>query len=154
MKVYRIAKKAFIEDLTGEGARRYGGRWNSKGVGLLYTSENRSLATVEYLVHLPFTLFPKDLCIAEIEVPDSLDSETVRISELPDNWKDYPAPFDLAKIGDRWKRKNETIALRVPSVVVKDEWNVLLNPDHRHFPQLTFSRIEDYFYDSRLLRAY
>ncbi len=70
MKVFRIAKKEFIADLSGEGARLYGGRWNKKGSSVLYTSESRSLATVEYLVHLPMSIMASDVCIAEIDIPN------------------------------------------------------------------------------------
>lgn len=72
MRVYRIAKTKYIHDLSGAGARIYGGRWNNKGVGLLYTSENRALATVEHLGHVPLSIVPNELSIATIQIPDDL----------------------------------------------------------------------------------
>jgi RES domain-containing protein len=72
MHVYRIAKTAFINDLSGMGAKIYGGRWNKKGTALIYASENRSLAFLELLVHLPLSLMPKELSIATIHIPDKI----------------------------------------------------------------------------------
>ena len=92
MRVYRIAKTKYIRDLSGTGARMYGGRWNKKGVGILYTSENRALATVEYLVHVSSSIVPAELSIAMIQIPDDISPKEISISDLPANWRDYPAP--------------------------------------------------------------
>ena len=152
MRVFRIAKRKFIEDLSGEGARLFGGRWNKKGTSLLYTSECRSLATVEYLVHLPMSIMANDVCIAEIEIPDTSSISTVDISMLPDLWMSYPSPKEIAEIGDKWKWENSTLLLKVPSAVVKNEWNYLVNTGHHDFPKVRIVTVEEYVFDTRLLR--
>jgi RES domain-containing protein len=80
----------------------HGGRWNKKGVGILYTSENRALSTVEYLVHVPSSIVPTELSIATIQIPDDIRKKEISISDLPANWRDYPEPEELAFLGTRW----------------------------------------------------
>ena len=152
MSVYRIAKTKYIRDLSGTGARLYGGRWNKKGVGILYTSENRALATVEYLVHVPLSIVPGELSIATIQIPADVRPKEVPISDLLANWRNYPAPSELAELGTHWVLTNETLLLRVPSAVVLGEFNILINPSHPDMKGVTISRVEDYRFDERLLR--
>ena len=148
MIVYRIAKSKYIYDLTGTGARLYGGRWNQKGTGIIYTSETRALATVEFLVHVPLSMVPDDLQIASIQIPDGIVYDTP-LSDLPGNWKNFPAPVDLAEIGTRWTLTNDTLLLRVPSAVVDHEFNILINPSHPDIRHVTISTVENYKLDQR-----
>jgi len=150
MRVYRIAKEQYIKDLSGEGSRLYGGRWNNKGTRIIYTAESRSLATVEYLVHVPLQIIPRDLYIAEIDVPD-VEIEIVEPASLETNWQDYPSPKLIRDIGDTWQRDNKTLLLRVPSAVIKNEWNILVNPEHKQFHKVKIVSIESYSFDARLL---
>jgi RES domain-containing protein len=152
MRVYRIAKNKYIHDLSGTGARMYGGRWNDKGIAVVYTSESRALATVEYLVHLPLSIIPTELSIASIEIPDDASREEISTSELPANWRDYPAPLELAELGTHWALTNDTLLLRVPSAVVNHEFNILINPSHSEMKQVTIAHIEEYRFDQRLLQ--
>lgn len=152
MHVYRIAKRAFIDDFSGEGARLYGGRWNKRGSNMLYTASSRALATVEYLVHLPMNIIPKDLSILELHIPDQIRGNQIQISDLPKNWMNYPAPLALMEIGEMWLKSSETLYLKVPSVVVKNEWNILINPKHIQFNEIQFGEVEDYQFDQRLLK--
>ena len=152
MIVYRIAKTRHIYDLTGTGARLFGGRWNHKGIGMIYTSETRSLASLEFLVHVTHAIFPTDLSIASIKIPDSVSSKEILIADLPDNWNKYPAPLKLADIGTRWALSNETLLLRVPSVVVPHEFNILINPSHPDITKISILKVEQYKFDDRLLR--
>jgi len=152
MIVYRIAKTKYISDLSGMGARLYGGRWNHKGVGLIYTSETRALATVEYLVHVPLSMVPNDLSIASIEIPDDIVTKEIPISDLPGNWRNYPSPLELAELGTRWALSNDTLLLCVPSAVVEHEFNILINPLHPDMIHVTISHIENYRFDNRLLQ--
>jgi len=149
---YRIAKTQYIDDLTGIGARLYGGRWNPKGIGIVYTAESRALATVEYLVHVPLSLVPHDLCMATLYIPDWIPFKTVGIGDLPANWRDYPAPPALADLGMQWALSRETLLLRVPSVVVAHESNILINPLQSDMPHVTIAQVEPYQFDARLLR--
>jgi RES domain-containing protein len=152
MLVYRIAKTEYIHDLSGTGAKVYGGRWSKKGIGIIYTSENRALATVEYLVHVPLSLFPGNISIATLKIPDGIAPKEISISGLPANWRNYPAPLELAEIGTRWALANDTLLLRVPSAVVEHEWNILVNPSHPDMKQVSISQTERFSLDARLLR--
>lgn len=92
MNVYRIAKTPYINDLSENGAKIYGGRWNEKGTSLIYTFESRAPATLEYLVHLPPSIMPIDVCLMTLQISDEIAPREILISNLPDNWRDYPAP--------------------------------------------------------------
>lgn len=152
MRLFRIARGRHIHDLSGEGARLYGGRWNRKGTPLLYTSESRSLATVEFLVHLPLNLLPSDLFIAELELFDDPTPGQLFANELPVGWDSFPAMPRLAEIAVERMTREQLVALRVPSIVVAKEWNIILNPLHRHYQRLTIVAVEPYHIDRRLLR--
>ncbi len=128
MLCYRIVKsKARANDLSGAGAFRTGGRWNSKGTYMLYTSENRSLAYLENLVHLNVAVYPPDLYIIELEVDDS---EPLFI--LPE--KDYPCDWmklellENKALGDRWITERKFLGIKVRSAINGFEYNYLLNP--------------------------
>jgi RES domain-containing protein len=151
MQFFRIARTEFICDLSGAGSRLYGGRWNRKGTALVYTSESRALAALEYLVHVPMALAPTGLSILRIDVPDDIKARTIDATTLPRNWRAYPPPQDLAAIGTKWALSNETLLLRVPSVVVEDEFNVLINPSHHEFKRIRSRRPEPFVLDQRLL---
>ncbi len=151
MIVYRIAKTKHIHDLSGSGARVYGGRWNDKGIPVIYTSENRALATLEYLVHVPLSIVPSHIGIASIKIPDRIRPKQISVSKLPADWRDYPPPSELATLGTRWALANETLLLRVPSAIVEQEFNILINPSHGDMKNVVISQIEEYKFDVRLL---
>lgn len=153
MRLYRIAKTEQITDLSGIGARLYGGRWNHRGVAVVYASESRSLATVEYLVHLPQPFAPVNLSLAVIEIPDDVVPEEISTSALPKNWRNFPAPSKLADLGTSWARKKSSLLLRVPSAVVPNECNVLINPAHPDMSRVILAEMERFSFDSRLLRG-
>jgi RES domain-containing protein len=153
MTLFRIAKRAYIDDLSGEGARLYGGRWNPKGLGVVYSAENRALATVEFLVHVPVFLVPNDIRMAEIVVPDDSLIETVDPKGLPENWRESPPPLDLADVGRAWVNRGTSLLLRVPSAVVAGEWNVLINPQHERARAVVVRSVQPVSFDERLLRV-
>jgi RES domain-containing protein len=152
MEVYRIAKSSYSKDLAGLGARLYGARWNRKGSGLVYTSESRALASLEFLVHVPLSLVPPDLKIISINIPRGSSIEHVSLTDLPADWRSSPAPAALAEFGSTWAKFNKSLLLRVPSAIIDKEFNILINPNHPDMGQITINRIEDYGIDSRLLR--
>jgi RES domain-containing protein len=152
MRVYRIASTRHIRDLSGTGARLYGGRWNRRGTALLYTSESRSLATVEILVHLSMPEVPAGLSIATLEIPDDIRADEIRPSSLPRDWREHPAPAALVDLGTKWARASRHLLLRVPSAVVEGEFNVLINPAHPDMPRVKVVRVERYRMNSRLAR--
>src|SRR5262245_31110056 len=112
---------------TGEGARLFGGRWNSKGVVVVYTSQSLALAALEILVHLH-----SDLVLARYQVASvTFDAEIVEsldVRQLPRNWRADPPPARFRRIGDRWVAEGTSAVLRVPSAVIDTEFNFLLNP--------------------------
>ena len=152
MLVYRIAKKDVVKDLTGTGAKLYGGRWNHKGTAVIYTSETRALATVELLVHVSLSNAPRGLMIATIEIPDSIALEDVPRGSLPRGWRDYPPPREVADLGTRWVKSGKSLLLRVPSAVVEQEYNVLINPLHSDMERVVLLRVEACEFDKRLVR--
>lgn len=152
MQAYRIAKTAQIHDLSGTGAMLYGGRWNQKNIPVIYTSENRALATVEYLVHIPLSIIPRSISIACLDMPDDVIPEQISIAKLPRNWRAYPAPDELAQLGTEWALSRRSLMLRVPSVIVAGEFNLLINPKHRGITRVRIAKIEEYSFNKRLLR--
>jgi RES domain-containing protein len=149
--VYRILRGAYAQNpFDGEGAYRFGGRWSSPGTRLCYTSEHQSLAMLEYFVHLDPNDVPDDLVLAALEVPDSLTRERIEVKELPKDWRQSPAPSELAKIGDQFVQRAKKAILIVPSVVSVSDNNWLINPLHGDFRSITVRGIEPLNYDPRM----
>lgn len=149
MQVYRLAKEQYIHDLSDTGARLYGGRWNKKGTPLLYASEHCSLAVLELLVHTPHTLLPTEISLLKLSIGNDSTIASFGRDDLPDNWRQYPAPDTLAEIGTKWANSNRNVAIKVPSVVAPDEWNVLLNPNHPNFQKISIESVSPFKIDSR-----
>jgi RES domain-containing protein len=152
MLVYRIAGRKHAGDLSGTGAAMFGGRWNKVGTPVLYTGANQEIALLENLVHLPAGIAPKlDLLI--IEIPDDSITE-IKKTELPANWKDYPAPTVLSEIGQEWAESNESIALKVPSSIIDASHNYILNCQHPDYKkQVNLLHRENFSFDMRLLKS-
>jgi RES domain-containing protein len=149
MVLYRIANCNYIKDLTGTGARLYGGRWNSEGKSMVYLASSRALAVLEVLVHLPPLLLPYNFCLAEIEVPDK-NILNLDISTLPDNWKDVSPPAELKRIGNRFIKETKHLVMRVPSSVIPQEFNYLLNPWHTDIKKVKIISTSPFSFDDRL----
>jgi RES domain-containing protein len=141
-----------VRDLSGTGARLFGGRWNHRGTAVVYTSETRALATVEFLVHLSLSNAPKDLMIATIEIPDNIVPEDVPRASLLRGWRDYPPPREVPDLGTRWAKSKRSLLLRVPSAVVEQEYNILINPLHSEMPRVVLREVEAVEFDKRLVR--
>jgi RES domain-containing protein len=153
MDVYRIAKTPYIRDLSGSGPRLYGGRWNPKGTGLIYTSENRALAALELFVHMSRTTIPPNLSLATIKIPDSASKREIAAKELPRNWRSFPAPPELAEIGESWIKLKSSLLLLVPSVIMPSELNVLINPAHPEIIGVRIIKVESYSFDKRMRQS-
>jgi RES domain-containing protein len=135
----------------GEGARKAGGRWNSPGVSVIYTSGSLSLALVEILVHLPGEILPAYSAL-RVEFGESLVS-TVAAAALPANWRDSPPPRETQAIGDTWVADSISAVLQVPSVVIPDELNYVLNPSHTDFRRISVGAPRSFPFDPRLRRS-
>jgi RES domain-containing protein len=151
MVLYRIAQTTYIRDLSGSGPRLYGGRWNPKGIGVIYTSESRALAALELFVHLSRTVIPPGLSLASIEIPDHASGKEITMEELPRNWRSYPAPLELADIGASWIWSKKSLLLRLPSVIMPPEKNVLINPAHPEITGVRILKVDPYSPDPRLI---
>lgn len=150
MIVFRLSKSKYSKDLSGTGAEKSGGRWNSKGIALLYTSESRALCTTEIAVHTPLGNIPLDYEITSIEIPDDIKIRELATTELPDDWKSFPHAHSTQEIGDKFVTGGKFLVLKVPSVVVQGEYNYLLNPNHKDFKRINIKSIEPFNFDERL----
>ena len=151
MKVYRIARANYINDLSGVGAKIYGGRWNPKGYALLYTAENKSLAALEVLVHLNRDTPPKELQIATILIPDKAISnfDEVKFRKIL-NGKEPNS--DFKQLGKEWIISRSSLGMKIPSVMIPGEYNVILNPGHKLFKNVVIDNVEDFSFDDRLFK--
>jgi len=150
MRSYRLAKQNFALDLSGKGAELSGGRWNSKGVSVLYTSQSRALCLVEIAVHAPVGIVPMNYYLTEIEIPDEIELCLVFEETLPPDWNTFPhSPF-TQKIGDDFVAANKYLILKVPSAVVQGDFNYLINPKHPDFGLIKIIQTEPFTFDKRL----
>jgi len=152
IKLFRISISEQISDITGTGAKIYGGRWNHAGYPVVYTSGSRSLAALEFLVHVPMALAPDNLSIVEINIQENIKRESLKKSELPSSWRDYPAPEQLAIIGTNWIKSKSSLLLDIPSAVVDREVNTLINPLHPDVKHVNVAIVEKFSFDPRLLK--
>ena len=127
MIVYRLSKTKFAGDLTGEGARLNGGRWNHILTACLYTAESRALAVLEYTVNVNIDDIPRALSLVTLEIPDS-SIDIYNEAQLPGDWKAAPAPASTRDFGTNWLKAAKNLVMKVPSTVVPEEWNVIINP--------------------------
>lgn len=150
MRAYRLCR-ANYPAYDGEGARRAGGRWNSKGIRVLYMSENRSLAVLEVLVHLS-ALIPDRYVSGSAQIPNDLPTDVVEANSLPENWATLAPSQQIPTrmIGDQWVEQHRTAVLSVPSVI-SGERNYVLNPSHPDFSRIEFADPGPFQFDLRLL---
>lgn len=154
MKLYRLAPAKYATDLTGEGARLFGGRWTPPGIAVIHTAQTVALATLEYLVHQKsLAQGPLHVSLVIYELPDNLPVERLETKSLPAGWDQYPSPSSLWDLGKRWVLEQRSVALLVPSAVVpvSPESNVLLNPSHPDFVHLKQLEMLPYRFDERLI---
>ncbi len=174
-EVYRITKERYSEDLSGAGARRFGGRWNSRGVPVVYASQHRSLCLLEFLVHLAPDLLPSDMCLVTIRIPQGVpacdlpttglpsgstelpacDLPTTglpsRSTELPFGWRGYPYDDLTQQIGDLLLKSGRYGMIRVPSAIVVEERNCLIHPPVAAEHGVFVSEVKPLYLDGRLL---
>jgi len=149
MILYRLTKLTYANDLSGAGAKAYGGRWNSKGNAMTYLASSRSLAILEVLVHLPPSIIPNGYGMITVEAP--ADFETFDISLLPVDWTTSPDDYNLKLIGNRFLSENKNLLLKVPSSIVVEEYNYLANPLHPAATGLKILDVQPFSFDGRLL---
>ncbi len=150
MELFRIAKCLYIRDLSGKGAERYGGRWNSKGLPVVYASGSRALAALEALVHVPLKNITADYCMAVLSVPDQVRIRELTVKDLPEGWELPACQERIQETGNDWSRRKEYCLLRVPSAIIEQEWNYLINPLHPDARKIRISFVEPFHFDKRL----
>ena len=152
MKFWRICRHRYAaEAASGEGAHLYGGRWNSRGVRVVYASTSLALAAVETFINLEPNLRPGDLVSIEGEIAEGVEVEKVDLKALPVRWYET-RDESLRRFGVEWIAAGRTVALLVPSAAIRGEWNVLLNPAHTEFSKIKLQKPEPFKFDVRMFR--
>jgi RES domain-containing protein len=154
LSAWRISERTYAPRsaaaFDGEGSRRYGGRWSPAGRRAAYASSSLALASLEYLVNLDPVDAPPDLVSIRVEIPEAILIETIETATLPPNWRRNPYPRELHSIGERWLLAESSVCLRVPSAVIPEEFNLLINPLHRDFDALHFLEPVVFNFDPRM----
>ncbi|NOX85800.1 MAG: RES family NAD+ phosphorylase, partial [Chlorobi bacterium] len=135
---------------SGKGAEKAGGRWNSKGAAVVYTSQSRALCVAEIAVHADLGIVPTGYELVTIEIPDTVGIYEIIPDELPPDWKSIPYPGTLQEIGDTLIRENKYLVIKVPSAVVQGDFNYLLNPAHPDFLKVKVLKTEKFSFDDRM----
>jgi RES domain-containing protein len=149
MIVFRICNTRYAGDISGRGAEKAGGRWNQRGHPMLYTCQSRALAAMELAVHISLGTIRNDFTIMTIEVPDT-SIHQISVKDLPENWNQFPFPGSTQKIGTAWLNRNQELVLKVPSVVIEDDNNYLINPMHPEFKNVKVIDSKIFEFDTRL----
>jgi RES domain-containing protein len=152
IRFWRICRRAYAtEAATGEGARLFGGRWNSRGFRVVYASTSLALAAIETFVNLEPNLQPDDLVSIEGEIADGIQPARLDLKTLPANWN-RARDESLCRFGDEWIQRGHSVALLVPAAVIRPEWNILLNPAHSDFSKIRFGEPQPFEFDARMFR--
>ncbi|MFN8244607.1 MAG: RES family NAD+ phosphorylase [Ferruginibacter sp.] len=151
MITYRICRSVFKNDISGNGAKLYGSRWNTKGMPMLFTAGHISLSALEMLVHINFMEIPDSFHLLQISIPDEVPAHEIKLSKLKPAWK-HDEEY-TAFIGDEFLRQNEALFLKVPSAVIPEENNYIINPLHRDFPKVKLIKAKPFTFDKRFFSS-
>jgi RES domain-containing protein len=147
MLIYRITLTKFAGKLIASGRAA---RWNPNDVEMIYTASSRSLACLENVVHRSQAGLNGLFSIMAIECPDQLKIQTIHLKDLPEDWQDFNQMRITQKIGVNWISENETAILQVPSSIIDEEVNYLLNPAHKDFNQIRVISNQPFVFDKRI----
>lgn len=150
MLVYRIANCRYAGEIEGVGAKLFGGRWNSVGVPMHYMASSRALAALEVLANINSTVDANNLCLSVFDLPEKKIKE-IKLDDLPSNWKGYKPNANLQTIGNEFFRENKYFLLKVPSAVIEDEFNYLMNVRHPLTKELKIVETKPFYFDNRLI---
>jgi len=152
MIVYRLSKQKYCNDLSGAGAEKTGGRWNNKGLPVLYTADSRALAMIEVAVHIPLGIIPTNYFMTAIEIADHFSMDKIDPASLSPNWKTNPITKSTQHIGDDFLRANRFLTLQVPSAIVQGDFNYLVNPRHSDFYTIKILWTIPFEFDTRMFK--
>jgi len=152
MIVYRLVRKKYGFTLSGEGAKKAGGRWNSIDLSLIYTSDSRSLCTAEVAVSLPIGIFPNDFEMLLIDIPEDIPILEINIRDLPEGWRKFPYLEKTLQLGDQFILESKFLVMKVPSAIIPGDFNYLINPCHADFGRLEIIKSEPYEFDERFFK--
>ncbi|MFV7235004.1 RES family NAD+ phosphorylase [Flavobacterium sp. ZB4R12] len=152
MEVFRLARKKYPIELSGKGASIIGARWNSKGTEIIYCAQSRALAMAEVVVHLSLAILPNDFVMLTIHIPDAVSIEILNPTVLKEDWNVFPCTFETPLLGDDFVKKNEACVMKVPSAVVKGDFNFLINPNHKDFNKIKIIGQNDFPFDKRIFK--
>jgi RES domain-containing protein len=150
--LWRIARRTYALDRTGVGARSAGGRWNDVGTAVIYTGRGIAIAALEAFVHTA-GVEPPDLVLVRVALPERHSSETQAPSDLPPGWDAVPPGPSSKRFGTRWARESRSLVLYVPSALVPEESNGVVNPNHPEFADVTLAIERPFHYDPRMFGA-
>jgi RES domain-containing protein len=150
--VWRIARRPYALDRVGLGARENGGRWNLPGTGVIYAGCSIAVAALERFVHLA-AVVPPDLVLVRIDLPARYSSEEPPLADLPPDWNAMPAAQSSRRFGTQWARELRSLVLYIPSALVQEEGNAVLNPSHPEFTQVTMTVEREFRYGPRMFQA-
>lgn len=146
---WRLVKRETLDTaFSGDGARLYGGRWNHRGTLVVYISESLALAALELLVNMGQEGMALDFAAVKVRIPDAVKVKS--LTRLPKDWRAQPPPSSTMEVGTQWALKGQSAVLRVPSVIVPQEFNYVLNPLHSDFRKITMSALEPFSFDPRI----
>ncbi|MES2797623.1 MAG: RES family NAD+ phosphorylase [Bacteroidota bacterium] len=146
MEVFRITSEKWAGVLQSSGRAA---RWNSNGVFVTYTGSSRALSCLEMLVHLRGEEIQSQFKLSVIEIPEDISIEKAGIF-YNDDWTEFENYYQSQEVGDEWAKSLRSVILRVPSAIIKNEYNFLINPQHSDFKKIKISKIEDFHFDLRL----
>lgn len=150
MILYRFSRKEHGGDLSGKGAELYGGRWNSKGIPVVYAAESRALAVTEIIAYAPPGFIPEGYVLNIIEVAEPVVACRIELNMLVDDWERYPHGKETKLLGDGLLKERNCLLIKVPSALVQGEFNYLLNPLHPDFPQVKVIEVLPFNFNERL----
>ena len=149
MFIYRLSLTEYAGELTGEGSRLFGGRWNKAGTRCLYTAESRALSVLESLVNDTISTTPKKLSIITLKAPDE-NHLIIKPAQLPENWNKAEVSEHTQSFGSALLDKAGYLIIRVPSVVIPQEYNYIINPVHPDMKKVSIIDVSDFSFDTRL----
>jgi len=147
MIVFRIALSKYTDNLTASGRAA---RWNFNDIKVIYTSASQSLACLENVVHRSKLGLSVNFSVMHIEIPNEIAYDEIKLNDLPKNWTDFEYMHITQKIGSKWVTEGKKAILRIPSSIIQDEYNYLINPNHIDFSKIKLITVKPFLFDERI----